>query len=111
MQHKQNCAAERRLEVLFQRQGEALSTKQKERLLELRSQNEMVTNWLSILNEDEMYVVRRHLIDGISWGRLEVEHYNLWKEYGKNRRTLMRYQHNALERIQRFVFEEERLDS
>ena len=29
-----------------------------------------------------------------------------WKEYGKNRRTLMRYQKNALMKIQRFIREE-----
>ena len=59
-----------------------------------------------VLNEDEEFVIRRHLIDEVSWPRLEAEHIEKWKEYGKNRRTLMRYQKNALMKIQRFIREE-----
>lgn len=59
-----------------------------------------------VLNEDEKFVIRRHLIDEVSWPRLEAEHIVKWKEYGKNRRTLMRYQKNALMKIQRFIREE-----
>lgn len=58
-----------------------------------------------VLNEDEEFVIRRHLIDEVSWPRLEAEHIEKWKEYGKPP-----YSHalskNALMKIQRFIREE-----
>jgi len=103
--HKKNSAAQEELEARLRRDG-SLSSKNQIRLSDLKLKNCRVKNWLSILTEDEEYVVRRHLIDGISWPRLEAEHIELWKEYGKNRRTLMRYQNKALEKIQHFLCED-----
>lgn len=77
-----------------------------QRLLELKVRTQRVRSWMLVLNEDEEFVIRRHLIDEVSWPRLEAEHIEKWKEYGKNRRTLMRYQKNALMKIQRFIREE-----
>lgn len=76
-----------------------------ERLLRLRRVNAMLRNWLSVLSEDEAYVIQRHLIHGVSWPRLEAEHRIIWQEYAKTKRTLMRYEKNALAKIQRLIRE------
>lgn len=39
-------------------------------LFQLREKNTTVENWLSLLSEDEAYVIQRHLIDGITWPRV-----------------------------------------
>lgn len=74
-----------------------------ERLLQLRDKNATVEDWLSLLSEDEAYVVQRHLIDGITWSRVCAEYCAKWKEFGKCERTLIRYQENALKKIQSFM--------
>jgi hypothetical protein len=107
MLHKKNCAAQEHLESQIRRVGEAMPSHLLERLSGLSVKNEMVKNWLSILSEDEEYVIRRHLIDGLTWPRLEAEHLNIWKEYGKSKRTLMRYKRNALEKIHQFIYDED----
>jgi len=103
-QYKKNCVAQRQLEI--QQDGSLERTALTQRLLELKVRTQRVRSWMLVLNEDEEFVIRRHLIDEVSWPRLEAEHIEKWKEYGKNRRTLMRYQKNALMKIQRFIREE-----
>lgn len=79
-------------------------------LFQLREKNATVENWLSLLSEDEAYVIQRHLIDGITWPRVWAEFGEKWKEYGKCERTLMRYQEHALKKIQSFMNEQEDTD-
>lgn len=100
--HRKNCVAQERLEALIRRDG-TLSSKQMERLSELQEKNATVEGWLLLLSEDEAYVIKRHLIDGITWPRVWAEYSQKWKEFGKCERTLMRYQDHALKKIQRFM--------
>lgn len=101
-QYKKNCVAQRQLEMQLCQDSSLERTALTQRLLELKVRTQRVRSWMLVLNEDEEFVIRRHLIDEVSWPRLEAEHMEKWKEYGKNRRTLMRYQKNALMKIQRF---------
>lgn len=105
-QHKQNCAAQALLEARFRRDGDAISSHLVDRLSMLKEKNTIVENWLFLLSEDEEYVVRRHLIDGMTWSRIETEYAEHWKEFAKTQRTLMRYYRRALEKIQRFIREQ-----
>ena len=105
-QYKKNCVAQRQLEIQFFQDSSLEKTALTQRLFELKVRTQRVRSWMLVLNEDEEFVIRRHLIDEVSWPRLEAEHIEKWKEYGKNRRTLMRYQKNALMKIQRFIREE-----
>ena len=105
-QYKENCVAQRQLEIQLFKDSSLEKTALTQRLFELKVRTQRVRSWMLVLNEDEEFVIRRHLIDEVSWPRLEAEHIEKWKEYGKNRRTLMRYQKNALMKIQRFIREE-----
>jgi hypothetical protein len=80
---------------------------QLEKLWVLSEQSAMIDSWLEMLSEDEAYVVRRHLIDGIDWPRIADEYDKRWGEYTKTQRTLMRYQKSALEKIQSFMEEQD----
>ena len=95
-QYKKNCVAQRQLEIQLFQDSSLEKTALTQRLFELKVRTQRVRSWMLVLNEDEEFVIRRHLIDEVSWPRLEAEHIEKWKEYGKNRRTLMRYQKNAL---------------
>ena len=105
-QYKKNCVAQRQLEIQLFQDSSLEKTALTQRLFELKVRTQRVRSWMLVLSEDEEFVIRRHLIDEVSWPRLEAEHIEKWKEYGKNRRTLMRYQKNALMKIQRFIREE-----
>lgn len=105
-QYKKNCVTQRQLEIQLFQDSSLEKTALTQRLFELKVRTQRVRSWMLVLNEDEEFVIRRHLIDEVSWPRLEAEHIEKWKEYGKNRRTLMRYQKNALMKIQRFIREE-----
>lgn len=101
--HKENCAAQGQLEALLRRDGNSMPVHLIQRLSDLQIKNNMVKGWLSLLSEDEEYVIRRRLMDELTWPRIEAEHRSLWKEQGRERRTLMRYYKRALERIQQFI--------
>jgi len=108
--HKKNCAAQGRLEAQIRRSG-GISPKQMEQLLQLRERNATVESWLLLLSEDEAYVIQRHLIDGITWPRVWAEYCAKWKEFGKCERTLIRYQEKGLKRIQRFMNDQDDIQS
>ena len=60
----------------------------------------MIENWLSILSDEERNIIQLHLIDGKSWKRIEAE-YEQKDEYEyRATRTLMRYQQQALKKIE-----------
>lgn len=102
--HKENRAAQERLEAQIRRVG-TLPAAKMEQLMLLREKNAIVEGWISILSEDEAYVIQRHLVDGITWPRVEAEYADKWKAFGKCQRTLMRYQLNALQKIRCFMNE------
>lgn len=102
-QYKKNRAAQGRLEALYRREGDAMPSRLAKQLLQLQDKNDMVEGWLNLLSEDEEYVVRRHLLDCVTWTRIEQEYNERWKEFGKTSRTLMRYYKRALGKIQTFA--------
>jgi len=62
-----------------------------------------IDTWLTLLSEDESYVIQRHLIDGVDIPRIVVEYRERWgEEFAKTERTIKTYQRRALEKIQRF---------
>jgi len=100
--YKAYCACERDLEMLNNEESE-LNFNQKKRLEEMRKNKRMIENWLSILSDEERYIIQLHLIDGKSWKRIEAE-YEQKDEYEyRATRTLMRYQQQALKKIEEYV--------
>ncbi len=78
-----------------------------ERINSLVKQIILVDGWLLLLTEDEAYVIKRHLIDGIDWPRIAVEYKGIWGEdYAKSERTLKTYQQRALSKIVKFTKEQ-----
>ena len=72
------------------------------RLLEQRVV--IIEYWMSLLNEDEAFVVSKHLIDGIEWGRIANLYEQKWGlQFAKAERTLVCYQANALKKIARYA--------
>ncbi len=73
----------------------------------LGKQIALIDSWLLLLNEDEAYVIKRHLIDGIDWPRIAVEYKGIWGEdYAKSEPTLKTYQQRAMSKIIRFTQEQ-----
>lgn len=79
------------------------TVKQNERLAFLEKQLRRVSMWMGLLSEDEAFVVRRHLFDGIDIPRITIEYRERWgDEYGKTDRTIKAYQKKALQKIESF---------
>lgn len=81
--------------------------KENPQLLERRSaighQLANIESWLTLLSEDERYVIQRHLIDGIDIPRVAIEYRERWgDDYAKTDRTIKSYQRRALQKIARF---------
>lgn len=58
---------------------------------------------LTLLTEDEVYVITRHFIDGIDIPRVAAEYQKQWgNEYAKTDRTIKTYQRRALDKIEKF---------
>lgn len=63
-----------------------------------------VDSVLMALNEDERFVVQRHLLDEIDWNRIISEYESKWGiKNGRCRRTLIRYQRLALAKLARNI--------
>lgn len=100
--YKAYCVCEQDLEMLNNEESE-LNFNQKKRLEEMRKNKRMIENWLSILSDEERCIIQLHLIDGKSWKRIEAE-YEQKDEYEyRATRTLMRYQQQALKKIEEYV--------
>lgn len=79
------------------------TAKQKDRLAYLDEQLSRIDTWLTLLTEDESYVIQRHLVDGVDIPRVTVEYRERWgEEFAKTERTIKTYQRRALEKIKRF---------
>lgn len=62
-----------------------------------------IETWLMLLNEDEAYVIKRHLIDGVDLSRVTQEYKERWGEdYSKTDRTIKTYQRKGLQKIAQF---------
>ena len=62
-----------------------------------------IETWLMLLSDDEVLVIKRHLIDGIDLPRVAVEYRERWgEEFSKTERTIKSYQRRAIKKIMRF---------
>lgn len=102
--YKKNCATQRKLEADLLTADENVLAR-KEQLSHYQMRKQMIENWLSLLNDDERFVIERHLIDEVVWSQLEEEYAARTNTFPKVRRTLMRYQNRAFEKIHRFMHE------
>ena len=100
--YKKICAIQRKLEADLLA-SKNLSFPQKEQLKQCKEEKQMIENWLSLLNDDELFVIQRHLIDEVIWSQLEEEYASRTVSFPKVCRTLMRYQNKALEKILHFI--------
>lgn len=86
------------------------TSQQNERLSFVDSQLLCIDIWLSMLPEDELYVIQRHLIDGIDIPRIVEEYRVRWgEEYAKTERSIRTYQRRALCRIEAFELHKQAL--
>jgi hypothetical protein len=64
----------------------------------------MVQSWLSILSDEQRFVVTKHLLDRLPWPYVVIEYEKRWgAKVGKAERTLKRYQSQALHKIAAFI--------
>jgi hypothetical protein len=76
----------------------------KDRLCGRRKQLVLMDGWLRALPEEEAFIVRLHLVDGLDWAHVAVEYANRWgQELARSIQTLKRKQATALHRIEESV--------
>jgi hypothetical protein len=64
----------------------------------------VIDGWNCLLNENEKFIVKHHLIDGISWPGVVTAYREKWGfVLAKTERMLKIYQANALEKIAAFT--------
>ena len=102
--YKRICATERKLEADFM-EPEKMTPSHQEQLRHCKERRRRIENWLSLLNDDELFVVQRRLIDEVIWSQLQQEYADRDGTFPKARRTLMRYQNRALKKIACFLNE------
>lgn len=80
---------------------EACTDKPSLRVLFLTRQMLLVDNWLSVLTSTEAMIIRKHLIEGMSWTKLSqiCSAHNV----SGDTRTLQRIQQRALDKIRIFT--------
>lgn len=61
--------------------------------------------WMGMLTVDQQFVVKRHLVDGLEWARVTIEYNQIWGEFSRTERTLIKYMVIALETICMYVEE------
>ena len=71
--YKKICATQRKLEANLLASKNHPSS-QKKQLKRYKEKKQMIENWLSLLNDDELFVIQRHLIDEVIWSQLEEEY-------------------------------------
>ncbi len=90
----------RMYEARYYKRPEEMPSVTRERLILLERQLMYLDSMLSLLTEDEAFVIKRHLIDGIDWMRIVKEYTEKWgDELDKTERTFQGYQQKALRKI------------
>ncbi len=80
-----------------------ITLEQQSRIEYLKRELCRIHSWITLLTEDEAFIIKRHYFDGIDLPRIALEFNNRWgTEYGRDERTLKRYQARALNRIAQF---------
>lgn len=91
-------------------QRRKMTEKQLERLQYLEHALQCIDSWITLLSEDEAYIIKRHYFDGIDLPRITTEFCDRWGvEHGRDERTLKRYQSRALRKIVQFEMAKDRL--
>lgn len=82
-----------------------LTPSQKEERLELLEKaSQMLETLMRLLDDDERFIVKRHLIDGIPWNRVVYEYNHLLKRPAqRSYSSLRRMQHQGILKIAREV--------
>lgn len=82
-----------------------------ERIAFLRMQLTLISSWMKLLSEDEAFVTRRHLIDGIDIPRIVAEYEVKWgREFAKSERTIKTYQQRAIKHIAEFEQQKQKIN-
>ena len=72
----------------------------KARLDYVNEQLSTIQIWMTLLSEDEAFVIRRHLIEGIDIPRIVVEYCARWgNEFATTERTIKSYHRSAIQKI------------
>lgn len=76
----------------------------RDREAELSRQLRLIDSLFALLTEDEEFVVRRHLLDGIDWLRMIKEYNDKWgEENEKTIRSFQIYQTKALRKMAKII--------
>lgn len=73
----------------------------KEQCSKLMSKISFANSLLLLLNAEQEFLIRRHLIDGLPWSQLVGEHTAMW--YEKDERTLKRIQARGMRKMAEFI--------
>lgn len=74
-----------------------------DRIVFLKQQLALISSWMRLLTDDEAFVTKRHLIDGIDIPRIVLEYETKWgREFAKSERTIKTYQQRAIKHIAEF---------
>lgn len=74
------------------------------RLAILEQKVAIIDAWLNLLNHDEAFVIREHLINQLEWPRVAFKYRERWKnEFYRTERCLQMYQANAIAKIADFA--------
>lgn len=75
-----------------------------EKILDLERRIKLIDSLFSMLNADEIFVIQRHLMDGIDWYRIVKEYNDTWgQEHEKTVRSFQIYQTKALRKIADYI--------
>ena len=73
------------------------------RLDELKVRYTVIECWLGLLAKDELFVIRRHLVDNLDWMDVDTEfHKTRDMERAKTDRALQMYERQGIEKIVSF---------
>lgn len=101
-------ASARILQVELQKNSQSINSDKSKRLHHLERKIKFVDSLLMVVNEDQAYVLRRHLIDGVDWPRVTASYNEVWgPEHTKGERTLKVYQQKGLAEILKFIEDEQ----
>ena len=95
---------------VLRRQMDTTTDPSKRKQLELLEMKVTVLHcWLQLLNEDERFVVQKHIIDALDWPRVAHAFAERWDhEFIRTERSLQQYQKNAMDKM--IAFSKEHLD-
>lgn len=66
----------------------------------LQKQVKTMDAWLGMMSREERFVVRKHLMEKLSWPYVQLEYAGRWgKPQSRHERTLKRYQKRALAKV------------